>query len=339
MTPQEEAPHLYDGRLYMDTGPSRIGWSFYGTGARCMQLLAFTYRLGFDAGYDPDATCRGSMGHVGQAQHWSRIRARQQKRNPDAFLTPMEGMERYAREHAAMVHLEEMQSCFQTYTSTHAESPGEILLVEEELVLVAGWVHNQWGLWLIHPDTVDQIDVHYGSYESIPHASGAIITPATLPYERIVNTREGLRQRTPHVFVSRRIDMAYRTRGQVFIVDWKHTKNDIGKSRAQKYAADGQWALNRIAGAQRWPGEFNDVICALIKTEAPFPSKWHRMPATPWRDRTMPQRIWDLGKRIAELDAEGRSFWEWPRADHENVCHSRYGTCAMIEHCDFGPRG
>lgn len=337
---RDQYPHLYDGRIYMDTGPSRIGWSYYGTAARCLTLFALTYRANLDPGYDPDATLRGSMGHVGQAQHWSRIRARQQGADPAQYLTPAEGMERYAREHDGVVHLDEMLQCFQAYTATHAESPGKILLVEEELVLVAGWLSDAWGLWLVHPDAVASIDVRYGAYETIPHVSGRWIRPARLPQVASVPQPDGtMRARTPHVFASRRIDMAYQDRtGRVFIVDWKHTKQDIGKSRAAKYAPDGQWALNRIAGRQRW-AEFADVICALIKTEAPFPSKWHRMPATPWRDQTMPSRIWDLAARIAQYDVEGRSPWDWPRADHESVCHARYGSCPMLEHCDWGPAG
>lgn len=338
MSAPTDPARLYDGRIYADTGPSRIGWSYYGTAARCLTLFSLTYRVGIDPGYDPDATLRGSMGHVGQAQNWNRVRARQQKSDPERYLTPLEGMERYAREHDGMVHLPEMTQCYLAYTSTHAEAPGTILMVEEELVLVAGWLRNQWGLWLIHPEVVDQIDVRFGEYEHIPHMDGGYIRPARMPYTSSVVQPDGsTRTRSPHVFVSRRIDMAYRARGGVFIVDWKHTSHDVGKGRAAKYAADGQWALNRIAGGQRWPGEFSDVVCALIKTVAPFPSKWHRMPATPWRDQTMPQRIWDIASRIAQLDAEGRSPWEWPRADHENVCHSRYGTCPMLEHCDWGP--
>lgn len=341
MTPAANAPALQPPiaeLIYLNTGPSRVGWSMYGTANQCLQRFAYTYRLGFDPGFDPDATLRGSLGHVGQAHHWARVRARQMRRDPNRYMQPLDAMARYAQETpGGRAHIEEMQQCFLAYTSQHPEAPGDVLLVEEELVLVAGWCRREWGLWLIHPDYVDQVDVHIGDYPLLPRVDGEHIEPARLPFERWVTRNGEQARRTPHVFVSRRVDMAYRKAG-AFIVDWKHTGHDTGKGRANKYAADGQWALNRIAGRQRWP-DFRDCIVVLIKTEAPFPSKWHRVAGTPWRDATMPQRIWDTAHRIAQLDAEPRDPWQWPRADHETVCHGRYGSCPMNDLCDFGPRG
>lgn len=79
-------------KILLNTGPSPRGAHRLEAALTCPQLYAYHYILGLDLG-DRTPLVRGSLGHVGLAHFYSRLRAEQQHTDPEVFYTPHEAID------------------------------------------------------------------------------------------------------------------------------------------------------------------------------------------------------------------------------------------------------
>lgn len=333
--------------VLIDAGRSRFGWSRHGAFFHCMQLGAYTEILKLPLNDEKEPIERGILGHLGAAHQFARWRQTQRREDPNAYYPREDAMALYCETHPASApHLDRMIDTLRRYFTANPEPPGKVTVVEEEFTGVCGWLYDtkkgayvtdargaaRFDIWLIRQDAADTVDPDV-AVTALPYADdGFAIIPSPL------GVAGHAREHAP-VYVSRRWDLAYENRkGQVILVDHKFTSADASKSRARKYASDGQFSINRILARQAWPGRFTgDVYVALNRTLEPWAFRMFDVPATPWRDRTIAYQLHMRARMIARLLVEGVDPWHFPRADHELVCSHRYGDCEAIDLCDHGP--
>lgn len=151
-------PPVYD-RVLLDAGPSEKGWSRIETITRCQQLAAYRHKIGLSVGINAMPLLRGSMGHIGLAHHYARLRARQQGQDPERFYTVEEAVRLLAaqpagaegaRNHGKNVAMWEAQvplvlAALQAYLREYGTNEKmEIMLVEEVLTAnVGGHAYTQ----------------------------------------------------------------------------------------------------------------------------------------------------------------------------------------------------
>lgn len=82
--------------ILLDAGPSRCGWHRLEAVLRCPQLYAGKRQGYLDGQREP--LVRGSIGHVGLAQLYARLRESQRGGDPERYMRPNEAMTRAAME-------------------------------------------------------------------------------------------------------------------------------------------------------------------------------------------------------------------------------------------------
>ena len=80
-------------KILIDSGPSGAGWSSLESMTTCPQRYAYRHILFPDGLCNRDALVRGSIGHVGLAHLYARVKALQDGTDPEAFYTPDEAMQ------------------------------------------------------------------------------------------------------------------------------------------------------------------------------------------------------------------------------------------------------
>ena len=138
-----------------------------------------------------------------------------------------------------------------------------------------------------------------------------------------------------HMFTGR-FDLIYRDkRGKVWICDHKTTTR-IQPTQKKFYGISGQLIGYAYLGHQIYGAAFGGMILNQIQHKNPF--KFNRMvlPPAPNLLKRFPQVVEDTEKRIAELEASGRPFDQWPLAINELTCYSRYGPCTHLDRCKWG---
>ena len=83
-----------DDRLLIYTGPSPRGWHRLQLFLECPQRFAWNYLAGLK-GINEDAPplVKGSLIHLGLAQHYSQLREEQEGRDPKAYFDPLEAID------------------------------------------------------------------------------------------------------------------------------------------------------------------------------------------------------------------------------------------------------
>ena len=79
----------------IDTGPSEFGWHKYDN-MKCPRFFALSHGEGRTT-IPASALVRGSMAHVALGQHYARLQATQQDKDPDAFYHVREGLIAYGK--------------------------------------------------------------------------------------------------------------------------------------------------------------------------------------------------------------------------------------------------
>ena len=143
------------------------------------------------------------------------------------------------------------------------------------------------------------------------------------------------------IVVTKRFDLVMRHRqdGKVYIWDHKVTGGGVGKTRAQQYAMDGQFAVNRIAGKQMYDN-FGGMVLNLVQRRDPWTVSRQFVPPTPWRDAQLARQIYRKAHSLAAdlsstLDGE-MGEGDWPMTQSELLCYHRYGRCGAFDRCSFG---
>ncbi|MCK5650632.1 MAG: PD-(D/E)XK nuclease family protein, partial [Gemmatimonadetes bacterium] len=83
-----------DDRLLIFTGPSPRGWHRLQLFLECPQRYAWNYLAGLK-GINEDAPplVKGSLVHLGLAQHYAQLREKQQGRDPKLYFDPIEAID------------------------------------------------------------------------------------------------------------------------------------------------------------------------------------------------------------------------------------------------------
>ena len=83
-----------DERLLIHTGPSPAGWHRLQLFLECPQRYAWNYLAGLK-GINEDAPplVKGSLVHLGLAQHYAQLREKQNRRDPKLYFDPIEAID------------------------------------------------------------------------------------------------------------------------------------------------------------------------------------------------------------------------------------------------------
>mgnify|MGYP003112350254 CR=1 FL=1 len=321
-------------KVLIDAGRSSFGWSRIGTFSRCPQLFAYGQRLNLEM-IPAHALTRGSMGHILQAhQHaiWGAATAagvwvdETWYDDPSVFLDPETAVQMWCDTNGGHEHLDRMLETFRRYMAKHPEPPGDVLKVEYPVTSVIGHKDGQWGLWVVDFDHA-RFD---RSEKTVKAWDGKIIQPTPL-------NMPGHKDNGKAILLTRRLDMVSKERGgRTFIWDHKHqARVSLGRS-VDGYAIDGGFAAFRIMGKQMYGSNFGGLMLNLIQTQSPWRIARPVVPNTPHRDHHFAAMLWREEHRLAQLEIENPTFWDWPKVQHETTCIGRYGACPGLKFCFYG---
>ena len=281
------------------------------------------------------ALTRGSMGHILQAhQHaiWGADSAEgvwvdeTWHEDPDIFLDPEEAVQMWCDTNGGHEHLERMLETFRRYMDAHPEPPGNVIKVEYPVTAVLGTKDNEWGLWVVHAEDTD----FNRRAAKVKAWDGGVILPTPLNCPGHPDSGAALT-------LTRRLDMVTKERsGRTFIWDHKHQARVQANKSVDGYAIDGGFAAFRIMGKQMYGRDFGGLGLNLIQTQSPWRVARPMVPATPHRDNHFAQMIWQNEHRLARLEVDSPTFWDWPKVQHETSCIGRYGACSGIKFCFYG---
>lgn len=118
------------------TGPSPRGWHRLQQAAECLQKYAWTYekpKVEGEGEQKSPALVKGTLIHLALAQHYVRMRARQQGENQDEWAEPYEAVELIAKLEGAEAYVENIIETYEAYAACYEddEHTWEIMGVEE----------------------------------------------------------------------------------------------------------------------------------------------------------------------------------------------------------------
>lgn len=317
--------------IFINAGRSDQGWSFWGPSFACDQLwflLTVEQRQFIGA----DALVQGSMGHVALAHHYARLAAGNGGlfhegefiNDPERFLHPHEAVERWAREaegrgEDALCFVANTKQLLHQYTVREPYFNEKVIGVEMSGKLTIGYNHDGvFGLWiddnLAVPLLLDCPDLEE------PHPN--------VPQ---------LQHRKP-IVITKRMDLVVQAahNGMVYIWDHKVTGGSVGKTVAEKYAMDGQFAVNRILGQQLWE-DFGGVVLNLVQRRDPWAVGRHYIEESPRRDRMFAYHLWEKALHLADklaIHKTGRINRDhWAMTQTDLLCYHRFGKCGAYDLC------
>jgi len=218
--------------------------------------------------------------------------------------------------------LDQMIEVHRRYCADFPTPPGRILAVEHPVTLVFGMKHETgsppvWGLWLV--DGQDYLDWRPGARFPWAPKKDVVIDPTLLDLP-------GHPKHGRPVRITKRMDLAVQEPdGRRWLWDHKFVF-DASKYRERSYRMDGQFAVNRLIGAQWFGDRFGGVRLNLIQSDAPFKHARPDVKETPYRDGRFAHHLWY--KRMERYKYElTLDPWDWPMTQEEQVCVGRYGAC------------
>lgn len=124
----------------LDAGPSEKGWSRIQMVTACPQLYAYRHVLRVPLPVS-EPLIRGSLGHVGLAHWYRRLKAWREEEDPDRWYAPLDAMRILAERNgpAWLALLDLATRAVQTYVAHHgSREPLRILAVEEQIATEIG---------------------------------------------------------------------------------------------------------------------------------------------------------------------------------------------------------
>lgn len=322
--------------ILINTGRSTSGWSFWGPGFNC-DFLWYLINVEGRQFISADALTQGSMGHTILAHYYARLGCTQggfeyegqRHEDPDDFLEPEEALRAWVRvaesEGTEAAHfIANTLEVYRRYRQREPYVPDRVLGVERQIELTLGTNHaGDFGLWLA---------------ENLAEATTLDCPGLEQPHPNVPALQHG-----QPIVVTKRFDLELRHAqdGRDYIWDHKVTGGGIGKTRAEQYAMDGQFAVNRIAGKQLYGDRFGGVIINLVQRRDPFGVSRQIVPATPYRDEQLARQVYSKAHSLAHQLANHMrgivSAGDWEMTQNELTCYHRYGKCGAFETCQYGP--
>lgn len=318
----------------LDTGRSPRGWSWYAPYFRCMHLGALLHLASLDE--RSDALIRGTMVHIGLG-HLHLCWWYEQVRQPNPYYTPEDAIRAWCEQHPeGSPFLDETIECVRRYAARYPQAPGRIVGIEFGGAAVLGTVQGVWQLWVLNDACTAEVEQALRDQRA---PQGTLLNRAN---EEIAWTPLNMPGHPEHghpIPITRKLDMAFEDgRKRVHVYDWKSTRGEMGKSRAKKYAMDGQFAVSRIFAEQHFGAAMDGCWLALIQTEDPWKVSKHPVPLTPHRDALFPTMLFHKAHEIARWQRDEPDPHRWPMAQHESVCTSAYEKrgCVAMDVCSMG---
>jgi hypothetical protein len=332
---------MFNGRLYVDGGPSRRGWHFHETMLKCPQLHSYLYNLNI---VFPTTVplARGILLHCGLAHYYMRLKAVQQGEDPDAYHTPVDSLricayledEKLGRtrddgqpERRGVKLADELaivEEALLGYMARYANQDIEVLAVESELLALIPPKMLAEAEMLRNPEC--PVGVRVGE-----HALGA--------------SHEGWHCTCPGAYLySQRPDLLARFEGWPMTVDHK-SRGRKDERQTQGYCMSGQFHGYGIFGEQLWGKSFGGRMINYItwgsdtKDGRKQPQFERVVPAKrPWAQKSFPDTIRHSERLIQMFKADQLDPWRYPKTFIENGgCQHRYGACPGVALCSYGP--
>lgn len=283
------------------TGPSRWGWSMYGSFSRCPRAFALRYRAGVeDAPGGPRGL--GSLVHAMFAHRYDRKMGK--------TVPPLEEVvqETAARVGCTPDQVDLAREVYADYSLHAAAERWRPILAEEELTCAF-----------------------------VPRADGGI--DVAMLDEARIPSRGKIPGVGDHVPYSARIDLGVEDRaGKVKFLDHKTTAY-IRQETFARYGMSGQmhghWWLGRLHYGDRFDG----VVVNAVQTKAGRRKDGSRgvckpPPGAPKLVEDFPRVVVQLAREIAWWDSTAGGDWRrWRPAMHDLVCMHSYGPCEYTNIC------
>jgi len=322
--------------IFINTGRSPAGWSFWGPAFSCDQLWFIKTVLGREF-VNADALTQGTMGHIILGHHYARLGAAQPEgfvfegktyTDPEDFMDPEDALRRWVREIEkengtdASPFIHNTLTLYRNYRVREPFFADRILGVEMLAKLTLGYdKEGNFGLWtdtnLETPTLLDcpGLEVPHPNVPQLQHGQPIIVT--------------------------KRLDLIVRSsrNGQVYIDDHKVTGGSVGPTVAEKYAMDGQFSVNDWVGRQTWDN-YGGVRLNLVQRRDPWSVSKQNVPPAPYRNRNFPRQLFRKAHHLAEM-LVGTMSGELTQADWEQtqtdlLCYHRFGKCGAFDQCRLG---
>jgi hypothetical protein len=87
---------------------------------------------------------------------------------------------------------------------------------------------------------------------------------------------------------------------------------------------------------EKYGDRYAGLIVNLVQLGTPGKFERIVLPRSPNLESRFERIIIDIEESIERVEAEGRSFDDWPKAINELTCFHRYGACEFIDQCKWG---
>lgn len=320
--------------VYIDTGRSDCGWSFWGPAFACDQLW---YQINVEGlrGADEEALTQGSMGHVLLAHHYARLAAADggielegaYVTDPDDIMDPVDAVHRWARDAErqgtdALCFFGNTKELYRQYRIREPYFADKVVAVEQQLEGTLGWNRdNEFGLWtdanLAAPELLDCPGLEQ-------------------PHPKVPQLQHG-----KPIRVTKRLDRVVRSArdGRIYPDDHKVTAGSTSASVATKYAMDGQFGVTRLLAKQVWP-DMRGMRLNLVQRRDPWGVALRFVDPSPRRDAALPRQLFRKAHHLADMlvgtmsGALGPDDWEMTQSDL--LCYHRFGKCKAFHNCMTG---
>jgi len=308
-------------KILLDAGPSEKGWSTWATANCCLQLYALRHKLGEEGrSYMEDsgpALVRGAIGHVGIAHHYARLDARRKGEDPEQYYDTESAVRIAAGSWGTdgNVWIDPILETLDDYFIRYGHEDRNGGQVDDGLELLG--VETQLKGWVTHPGV------------------NALGEPIRYRYTQrgdlFVRDNYGILDPGPGG-----------SKGKICYLDHKYI-GFLNHDTINRYALDGQFLGYTWFGRRRHGDDFGGAFLNLIEVGGRGGSRsakkrFRRVPVPPAPEALseFPQSIVDAGNRIAQLEAEGRDPWKWPRRISAGNCWTLWGPCPAHNYCRFG---
>lgn len=134
-----------------------------------------------------------------------------------------------------------------------------------------------------------------------------------------------------------RLDLAVRHRqtGLVYVMDHKSTSR-YSEAQRLAYSLSGQFHAYEWMARRKYGSDFGGMKINFVQHTPPY--KFVRVDAYPVPNllRKLPITVVAAERAIEAIRGQSPALSDWPVANSELVCSTKYGPCRHVQHCRFG---
>lgn len=246
------------------TGPSRRGWHRLQQAAECLQKYAWKYE-GPRGKKQPEikspALAKGSLIHLALAQHYARMRARQQGESEADWVSPEEAVELIARLEGVEEYVEVVLETYRAYKKRYPEDERRWKIVDMECLMetkIAGkylftgrldltYEDKAGRIWVVDHKTTSRLT---GKHKQFYAVSGQLLGYSHMAREKYGDRYAGLQ-----------INLIEHTNLKFDRCSLPRSPNF--ESRFEQIVVDIEESIERYKGRdyEDWPKAMNEMTC------------------------------------------------------------------------------